>query len=252
VVVPLMADGQGPFDFVLDTGADTTIVDSSVAQRLSLASLGLVQQMTLAGMQNLNCAAMRTLAASSAHVENFAVLVQDLTGLRKIDEHIVGLVGQDFLAHFNYVLDYRKRLLRIELANELRDSVEGDRVPIEANGKRMMVASEAQSVGQVKLRLSLDSGATSVVLLRRASQALHLAAQRSGQELTSSGAVGMQVGRVRVLSVGAEQFHDIAVALPGAEDEQMGDGLLPTALFQTLYVNNREGFVVFNARVRKN
>jgi hypothetical protein len=32
----------------------------------------------------------------------------------------------------------------------------------------------------------------------------------------------------------------------------MGDGLLPTILFRAVYVNNRDGFVVFNPRTRKN
>ena len=38
IVVSMMADKEGPFDFVLDTGADTTIVDASFASKLSLKS----------------------------------------------------------------------------------------------------------------------------------------------------------------------------------------------------------------------
>jgi hypothetical protein len=45
----------------------------------------------------------------------------------------------------------------------------------------------------------------------------------------------------------------LTAALPATEPaERIGDGLLPTALFQTLYVNNRDGFVVFNPRMKKN
>ena len=249
VVVALMADAQGPFDFVLDTGADTTIVDPAVAKRLKLAPLGEVLQSTLVGAQALNCVAMRTLAAGSAEVTNLVVLVEDLRELRNLDGQIAGIAGQDFLSHFNYVLDYRERSLRIERGNELRDSISGKRVAVEMRGKKMMVAAEVQGQDRAKLRLILDSGATSVVLLRVAAEAMHLGAYSNGQEITGGGRMGLPVGRVHALRVGPHQFHEVVVALSGAEaGEQIGDGLLPTALFQKLFVNNRERFVVFNPR----
>ena len=252
VVVSVMAGEEGPFDFVLDTGADTTIVDPSIAPKLSLAPLGGVQQTTLAGVQTLARGSIRTLSAGPVHVENLPVLVQDLAELRKMDSHIEGIAGQNFLSHFNYLLDYRKHLVRIELASEIRDAIEGDQVPMETIESRMIVDSEAQSRGRAKLRLLLDSGANSVVLMRAASQTLNLPTQEKGLEVTSSGQVGLKVGRVHVLTIGSQQFHDIAVALPASEPaERIGDGLLPTDLFQALYVNNREGFVVFNPRDRK-
>ena len=126
-------------------------------------------------------------------------------------------------------------------------------MPIEVTENRMMIASEAQSVGHASLRLVIDSGANSVVLMPRASQRLSLTTHERGLEVTSSGQVGFQVGRVQVLRVGSQQFHDIVVALPATDPtELIGDGLLPTDLFQSLYVNNRERFVLLNPRARKN
>jgi len=254
IVVSLMAGEEGPFDFVLDTGADRTLVDPSIVSRLSLVSLDRVQQTTLAGVQTLTRGSIHTLSAGPVHVENLLVLVQDLTELRKLDSHIKGIAGQDFLSHFNYLLDYRRHSIRIELASEIRDLMQGDRVPMETSENRMIVESEAQSPGRAKLRLLLDSGANSLVLIHIASsQAVNLPTEERGLEVTSSGQIGLNVGRVHALTVGSEQFHDIAVALPAAEPaERIGDGLLPTALFQALYVNNRESFVVFNPRVKKN
>jgi hypothetical protein len=195
---------------------------------------------------------MRTLAAGPARVDNLVVLIQDLAEIRRMDSHIEGIAGQNFLSHFNYLLDYRRHVVRVELANEIQDTIKGDKVPVEVSENRMIVASQAQSRGRAKLRLLVDSGANSVVLIHAASQALNLPTQGGGLELTSSGQVGSQVGRVDVLRVGSQQFHDLTVALPAAEPgERIGDGLLPTALFQAIYVNNREGFIVFNPRVKK-
>jgi predicted aspartyl protease len=248
-----MAQQQGPFDFVLDTGADTTIVDLSLAQRLSLAPLAIVQQTTLAGAQTLTRSSMGTLSLGTAMVERLQVLVQDLAELRKVDYHIEGIAGQDFLSHFNYLIDYQKHSLRIEQGAEIEAAITGDRVPIDVIENRMIVASKAQSSGDTKLHLLLDSGANSIVLIPAASQALRVQAQEHRSEATSSGQIGLQVGRLKVLMVGSQQFRGVTVALPAAAPaEQIGDGLLPTALFKALYVNNREGLVIFNPRDRKN
>jgi predicted aspartyl protease len=255
IVVSLMANDQGPFDFVLDTGTDTSVVDPSVARQLSLAPLGQIELNTMSGVQTLTRSSLRTLAVGPAHVENVEVLVQDLAELRNVDSHIRGIVGQNFLSHFNYLLDYRKHSLRIELAHEVRDAIDGESVPMDRRENMMIVPSEAQSRGNAKLRLLLDSGANLVVLTRKSSQGLDRAAQGNWIETTSSGQQGMQVGHVRALTVGSQKFHDIAVALPeaqAADEERVEDGLLPTALFNSLYVNNQDGFLMFNPRVKKN
>ena len=252
ILVSMMADNQGPFDFVLDTGADVTIVDPSLAGRLSLVPLRHIQQSTLAGDRTLGVSLMSTLSAGQAQVDNLPVMIQDLAGLRKTIPQIQGILGQDFLSHFNYLLDYRRRTLRIEQDHEIRTAIDGDPLPMETGDNRMIVTTEVQSGGPKKLRLILDSGASSIVLMQRASRSLDLPAQTTRVAVTSSGAVGMQMSTIQSLMVGSHRFRDIAVALTAIRaEERIGDGLLPTALFQALYVNNREGFVVLNPRQRK-
>src|ERR1700733_11181257 len=120
IVVPIMAGGEGPFDFVLDTGADTTIVDQSLADSLSLSSLTRIQQATLAGNRAASVSRMAALGSGQVQVRNLPVLVQDLAEIRKMDPQIQGIAGQDFLSHFNYLLDYPKHTIRFELADEIR------------------------------------------------------------------------------------------------------------------------------------
>jgi hypothetical protein len=164
IVVPAMIDNQGPFDFVLDTGADTTIVDSIFAGEMAFKPRGEVQQSTLAGVQKSLSSVAPKLAIGAAQVENLPVLVQDLATLRKIDSRVHGIVGQDFLSRFNYLLDYERRSIRFELDCDISHDIDGDPVPIEKSARRMLVPSLAQSVGQANLRLLLDSGADAVVL----------------------------------------------------------------------------------------
>lgn len=255
VVVTLTANDQGPFDFVLDTGTNTSIVDPSLASRLSLAALDRIQLTTLGGTQAVVRSSLRTLAAGPAHVENVEVLVQDLSELRGVDPRIQGIVGQNFLSHFNYLLDYRNRSLQIEQGAEIRDSIAGAPVRAEVSEDKMLIASEVQSRGEAKLRLLLDSGANMVTLVHKPALALDGASRQSWLELSASGQAGWKMGHMRALLVGTKKFHDLDVALPDAQPsdtERIEDGVLPTALFKAVYVNNRDGFVVFNPRMKKN
>ena len=254
VIVSLAANGQGPFDFVLDTGTDTTIIDPTLAQQLSLAAIDRIQINTLAGSQMLTRSSVGTLAMGTSRAENVEVLVQDVPELHALDSHIRGIAGQNFLSHFNYLLDYRKRSLRLEIASEVEHALEGDRVPLEVRDNKMIVSSDVQGRETVRLRLLLDSASNSVILIRKADR---VGSPFQAASVTTAGAeqAGMQMAPVRSLTVGSQQFRDLPVGISRDTPEdaaRVEDGLLPTALFQSVYINNRNGFVVFNPRMKKN
>jgi hypothetical protein len=255
IIVPVTANDEGPLYFLLDTGAQTTIVDSGLAKRLALPALQTAQQGTVTGSQTVMVSRLGKLTLGDVHVDGLPVLEEDLAGLRRVDGRIVGIVGQDFLSHFNYLLDYRARSLRIEAGEELRDAMVGEPVPVEMGQNRMVLRAEARAdartAGQAKVRLLLDSGANALVLMGPASSAVRCPGVQPAAETSSAGAAGTQVGRVD-LTVATREFHDLPVSLVAVAPAQATeDGLLPTALFEGLYVSNSEGFVIFNPRVKK-
>ncbi len=252
IVVSLLSDQKESIDFVFDTGADTTVVDPSILPRLLFVPSGRIQQTTLSGVQFVPRGLVRSLSVGSMRVDDVPVLVQDLTELHKLDPQIEGIAGQNFIAHFNYLIDYRHRLLCIEQDHEIRDAIDGDHVSIEAAENRMFVVADGHAFGRAKLNLLLDSGADSVILLPVASQALRIPEQETVLESTSSGRVGLKSGLIYDLTVGSMRLRNLLAVLPAVEPrEQIGDGILPTVLFQTIYVNNHEGFAVFDPGVER-
>jgi predicted aspartyl protease len=247
IVVSLFTDQKEPIDFVLDTGADTTVVDPSILSRLSFVPLDRIPQTTLSGVQMVPRGLIKSLSLGSLQVDDVPALVQDLTELHKIAPRIEGIAGQNFLAHFNYLIDYRERLLRIERNHEIQDAMDGDRVAFEAAEDRIFVVADGHTFGRAKLSLMLDSGANSIVLLRTASQALRIPAQQTVIESTSSGRVGLKSGMIYDLTVGSKRLRNLLAVLPAVEPrERIGDGMLPTALFQAIYINNQEKFAIFD------
>jgi hypothetical protein len=250
-VVPMTVNDQGPFDFILDTGTDTTILDIALAHKLSLVLSDRMTLTTLSGTQTLARGSVSSLALETTVVQNLEVLVQDLGEIRKLDSHIDGIVGENFLSHFNYLLDYGRRSIRIETGNELGDSIQGDRVQLETSGGKILVPCELLSTGRTKLRLLLDSGVNGIVLFRGL-QSPATAFQARWSDTNSRGnASGIGMVRADALVVGTQQFRDITLGfLPARPEdrERIEDGLLPTALFRALYVNHSEGFIIFNPR----
>jgi predicted aspartyl protease len=49
MTVPVMVNGQGPFSFVIDTGADRTVVSRELAERLALRKAGNVRLHAMGG-----------------------------------------------------------------------------------------------------------------------------------------------------------------------------------------------------------
>lgn len=254
IVVQVQANGQGPFDFLLDTGNDVTILDPALADRLGLIRSGHLLQTSIAGRRAAEKGLLGSLVLGTARTSDLAVIIQDLGVLRQVDPHIQGVLSQDFLSRFSYLLDYSRRTLRIELETELRYSLEGRQIPLEPRRdvvhEKMIVVANARALSHSTLRLVLDSGANALVLMSDASKRLQVPENKLGWEQTLAGNVAVHNGLIRQITLGTVELHDVMAAISTESATPFGDGLLPTSLFQSLYVNNRENFVVFNPKIK--
>src|SRR5262249_17519244 len=148
-----------------------------------------------------------------ARAKDIEVLIMDSSELRKLDPHIAGIVGQNFLLQHNYLIDYRQRLLSFELTDEIQKRVSGERIPLAVKGLKMMVSAETKSGAQDKLLVSLDCGASLVVLFRKGSLAANAAMKTDMLEVaTKNGNRHFNQARIPALKIGSQTFHDLTVA----------------------------------------
>jgi predicted aspartyl protease len=116
LIVAVHINGQGPFDFVLDTGATLTCVDRDLATRLNLedarrvargSSIGGTGQVRLVRIDSLR------IGRSSAHdLVGCALQLDQLQRMPGLQAH--GLVGLNFLKSFRVTLDFERRVLRLD------------------------------------------------------------------------------------------------------------------------------------------
>jgi gag-polyprotein putative aspartyl protease/Aspartyl protease len=266
ILAPVMVNGFGPYDFVLDTGTSATIIDSKLAAQLSLPWVGRTTQFAVQDSSQVPIARVNVLGLGGATVPNLAVLVESIAGVDQFEAKIRGVLGEDFLSRFDFLLDNRHHQLHLEegvVAHSLVEDLEGEHIPLLDHGRaagnptsnRLLLSAKVPDVGPNELTFALDSGASTIVLFSNAhTRAWLLPRQDSGTSAMSrslsANARSIELHRLRTLTLGKKIFADLAAAVPASAPAQDSDGLLPTGIFQSVYISHSGRFAIFDPVVR--
>lgn len=250
LVVPVYLNGEGPFDFLLDTGTNSTVVTPALAARLGLRPSDSVTLITVAGQADVPRARLGRVEVGGRAAVDVEALVSGLEPLSEIDPRVRGVLGQNFLERFNYTLDYDGRAVVFETDAE---PPSGERVPFAVEEGKLVVGAVCDAPAPRALRLVLDAAATGLVIFDDARRGLAqiLFARTPTSMLTESGGVEARRARLPALRVGDSRLRDVPVALlpdPAQREARAEDGLLPTSLFRAVYFNHADGYVIFNPK----
>src|SRR5436309_5035173 len=115
ILLPVHVNDRGPFDFILDTGAGTTLLAPQLATELAVHVTGSKQGQTAGGKVDVKLASVSHLAVGQLRLENIEVAITDLSQIeRAVGAPILGDLGHDFFGKFRLTIDYRQHLLRID------------------------------------------------------------------------------------------------------------------------------------------
>jgi predicted aspartyl protease len=253
VVVPVRVNDEGPFDFLLDTGTNTTLLTPELARRINLRATSRIPLITLSGTEMLPRAMLDSLALGTKSLKHLEVIFDDLRGIRAVNSKICGVLGQNFLSQFNYLIDYRERRVEFEENGDLEKRYAGTPLKVEHDEGKLIVTSQTTAPVHETLRLVLDSGASHLVIFPPASFRLRIEAEHRDSFLVTTNSTGNTIkqGLLHDLSVGDEHIEALPVALilPHAPVERRSeDGLLPTCLFRIIFFQNDKHTVILNPR----
>jgi len=108
LTIPVMIGGQGPFEFVVDTGADRTVLSQDVAEQLGLPPGRDVMVQGITGSE-----LTPTVQAPEITIGKIALQGLDLPVLSRERLGVDGLLGVDALQKRRLVMDFRARKLEI-------------------------------------------------------------------------------------------------------------------------------------------
>jgi len=215
ILLPVFVDGQGPYSFVLDTGAGSTVVSNELADALALPRGENQHGRGAAGKMTLVKSQLPSLTVGQETLESLPVSVADLSFLgRAMGVQVDGALGQSFLRHFVMTLDYARNALT------LRRPVGGTERALEereialhwANPEDPLVVVPVFVNEKGPYDFALDTGASSTLISLELAAEFGLATEKISQ-LTAGGGNGI-VSRVRLgsLSVGAVRQENLAAA----------------------------------------
>ena len=221
-------DGCGPYRFLVDTGSQSNHLDSALARKLALDVTLHFDLQTPSGGTSVQGGRIAKLTVGPAEVRDQEFLYTNFNELPTLPHDVRGILGQEFLTHFDYVLDFQHHRLTFGAT-----VAAGVQTHFRMIYGRMAVTT---SLGD----LILDSGAEMLFLFRssnRPQDAQTIGASGARMNVSFDTAPDVFIGGHRYRPAKA-QYH----AVPAAEEA----GLLPASLFGAIYVCNSKQYVVLN------
>ena len=259
IIVPVAINHTGPYDFLVDTGAQITTVDPELAAQLHLKIEGITGFVGVGFRSRPSFAHLDLLEAGSHAVANALIIVQSLEHLQAADPHIRGILGGNFLGHFDVLLDYAHSMLCLDDAKVMQPEVKGKHIALVTpphpqdkvlSTEPLIIPVHLSGSGIRQLLLLLDSGTNAPFLY---DPGKYLAPGLSvSAPLRNRGADGVEraftVLPPQDMQIGILAFRQISfVTLAGTGNDvpKIGvDGLLPTVLFRRVYISYADRFVV--------
>jgi len=243
ILVPVAVNGKKESRFLFDTGATTTVLSERLAAKAGVMAKSVKRVGTFAGEVALPVGQVDTLRIGNHWVAGIDVLVGDLGRLFNLDAEIEGILGGDFLSLFNYLLDPDRGQLEIEEDGDLSSKLSGTRVACEKRGGKTYVPVAGGDV-----RLILDSGNPYLVVYEDAASRLQPAAHIKETKVVRSsiGSRAIRLFRIASLQIGDSRLRNVDAYLATRGPGRSEDGFLPLYLFDSIYVNNLENFLIAN------
>jgi predicted aspartyl protease len=255
-IVQVSINGTGPYDFILDTGSNFTMVQSKLIRNLNISSGPPVAVVTALGAKTPSqLAVVEKIAVAGLTVEHLEINMIDR--VEALEGRAQGILGENFLKHFDVLIDNEKQVLTLDRTSSLADMIAGERLPFSRFGSleyattldRIVVELKVPSFLGRPMFFLVDSGSNTAALYP-APGGVTVGAMKGSHHASLHDLNERRDCRVQktTLEIGRGIFPEIQlVACEGITRTKMDtDGLLPTSIFRWVFVSHTGGYVVVN------
>ncbi len=229
IIIPLSINGEGPFNFVLDTGVGLVLItDYTLADRLKLQNLRNIKIIGLGEKEELEAFVSPPLSLEIGKaVGQFipaAILKKDAFNLSEyVGMPIHGLLGYEFFNSFITRINYPEQMLTFYRFSVGYIPRKGYKIPITIEERKPYLETNLKlSTGQsVKVKLIIDTGAGHPISLE-SNMGLPFPipevniAENLGVGL--AGPIRGYLGRIPSLSLGKYVLKNVITAFPNYDD----------------------------------
>jgi len=263
LVIPVKVNQSGPYDFMVDTGSQFNMIDPALAASLQVKAQDTIGIIAAATYFKASVAALDSLETGSHLASRPMVVIEDLGPIQAADPKIRGVLGENFLSHFDVLIDYGRGLLCLGQTSVMEIHLRGERIPLVTSGHletempaspRLVISVNLSDTGSRPILLQLDSGSDGPILyagnpkleraiLRRA----RLQSPDVGEARRAFAILPPQDVRIGSRVIPNVPFVTPVHAAQNVPDREE-DGLLATVLFQRVYICHSGHYVIFDPR----
>jgi predicted aspartyl protease len=217
MTVGVRIDGRGPFPFVVDTGAERTVISTELAAQLQLAAAPAARLLSLSEESMVPTVLIPRLAVSDTVVEAISApaLARDHLGA-------AGILGIDTLQNQRVVFDFKHGRMSVSPSAEREERGNGDEIVVRARSRfGRLVLADAAAEDQ-KVHVIIDSGAQLSVgnptLLKRliANRRKHGPEELQITSVTG-GKMIAKIAVVRKVRIGGVHLENMPIAITDSE-----------------------------------
>lgn len=153
MVVPVMVDGQGPYRFIVDSGADRSVIGLGLAERLGLPAGRPVLLHGMAGSGKVETVTLKTLEVGSNRVRDISA-----PALKETYIGAQGLLGIDALFDQRVTLDFVNERMTVQGPGR-PDPVDPDEIVVTARRRFGQLILAKASIDRDQVFAIIDTGA---------------------------------------------------------------------------------------------
>ena len=211
LTIPVMISGQGPYDFMIDTGSQATAVTHQINQSLSLPSLGTATLIGMASQRPVDVVEVDNLTMGS-HVIN------DLRSPVLNREHVGadGIIGLDSLQDFRVLIDFRNETIAVEDVSK-KASRKGFEIVVRARQQLGQLLITDALIEGVRATVIIDTGAEASLANNALRERIRT---KRAQEVTTTDVNGVsmtgEMSYVRSLTIGGMSIENVPLTFADA------------------------------------
>jgi len=217
ILLPTRVNGAGPFDFILDTGAGTSLLSAELAQQLNIKILGTKEGQSAGGKVSVSLAKVESLALGQAKIEDVEVGIVDLGHIAKtIGTRIDGDVGYNFLKHFRVTIDYESGEIRFDDPKRIENfgGPAKAEIPMRlASPAKPLVLVDVYANGRGPFQFAIDTGTSTTAIAPEVAQQLGIDGSPIGPLTTGGSQVNVTAGNLKSFQVGGARIDDLVVVV---------------------------------------
>ena len=152
MTVGVQVNGQGPYRFVVDSGADTSVIGARAAKALTLPAGTPVRLHGITASSTVDRVLVDTLSVGGTE---FSAL--ELPVLKDTDLGAAGMLGIDALVEQRLLLDFETRTIKVEDAKLRPQRMDGEIVVVARRRRGQLILTEARANGR-RVDAVIDTG----------------------------------------------------------------------------------------------